>query len=414
MITMQPKTCFFFFLFLFFSVKMQASAVLDTVLVNKIKTIAERVAKIEAPDQRTDLFNFEIIGDDIPLVELETTLPKGGEALIAALKREGLNTSVITRLLPAADLQGQIFGVVRLSVANNRKNPSHPAEMVTQMILGTPVQILKKQKGYSLVRSPDRYISWVETDALALMDKEVFETWRRAGKLIYTADYGSAYSKPDVESQRISDLVKGNLLKLMGTEGGFYKVAYPDERIAYIPIKAAQNYKQWVSRPNPDAAQILATAQTLIGTPYLWGGTSMKGVDCSGFTKTCFFLNGIILPRDASQQALIGESVDVYEGDTISLGKCLKNLKAGDLLFFAASKGKSANPRVTHTAIYMENGQFVQAAGMVRINSLVPSAPDYSAGQSPTLVGARRVLNGIGSPQITRIDQHELYTIIKQ
>ncbi|MNX97207.1 Gamma-D-glutamyl-L-lysine endopeptidase [compost metagenome] len=202
-------------------------------------------------------------------------------------------------------------------------------------------------------------------------------------------------------------------MKLVGKEKRFYKIAYPDGRTAYIPVKSAQNYKQWLSRPNPDAAQILATAKTLIGTPYLWGGTSVKGVDCSGFTKTCFFLNGIILPRDASQQALIGEPVDIYEGDSVSLIKCLKNLKAGDLLFFAAAKGKSANPRVTHTAIYMEDGQFIQSAGMVRINSLVPSAPDYSFGQSPTLVGARRILNGIGTTQITRIDQHELYTIIK-
>lgn len=410
---MSKKRYFLFLLFIFFSSEMQAYAALDTVLVKKIKTIAENVAKIEVPDQRTDIFNVEITGDDIPLLELETTLPKGEEALKVALKTAGLKVSIITRLLPGADLQGQTYGVVCLSVANNRKNPAHPAEMVTQMILGTPVQILKKQRGYSLVRSPDRYISWVETDALALMDVNAFEQWHQAEKLVYTDDYGSAYSKPDLKSQRVSDLVKGNLLKLVGKEKRFYKVAYPDGRTAYVPVKSAQNYKQWLSRPNPDAAQILATAKTLIGTPYLWGGTSMKGVDCSGFTKTCFFLNGIILPRDASQQALIGEPVDIYEGDSVSLTKCLKNLKAGDLLFFAAAKGKSANPRVTHTAIYMEDGQFIQSAGMVRINSLVPSAPDYSFGQSPTLVGARRILNGIGTTQITRIDQHELYTITK-
>ncbi|WEK20069.1 MAG: C40 family peptidase [Candidatus Pedobacter colombiensis] len=413
MTAVQSKACCLLSLLLFFSLEMQASVVLDTMLVHKIKAIVERVAKIEAPDQRTDVFNFEITGDDVPALKLETTLPTGAAALTAALKREGLMISIITNLLPAADLQGQVYGVVRLSVANNRKHPSHPAEMVTQMLMGTPVQILKREKGYSLVRSPDRYISWVETDALAVMDKAGFEAWQQADKLMYTADYGTAYSKSDMKSQRVSDLVKGDLLKLIGKESGFYKVAYPDGRIAYILVKAAENYKKWVSRPNPDAAQILATAKTLIGTPYIWGGTSMKGVDCSGFTKTCFFLNGIILPRDASQQALIGESVDIYEGDTVSLDKCLKNLKAGDLLFFAAAKGKSVNPRVTHTAIYMEDGKFIQAAGMVRINSLVPSAPDYADAQVPTLVGARRMLNGIGTPQITRIDQHELYTTTK-
>lgn len=413
MITMQLKIRSIFFLLLFFSAKMQAATVLDTVLINKIKTIAERIAKIEVPDPRTDVFNFEIIGDDIPLVELETTLPTAEEALKAALKREGLNTTIITRLLPATDLQGKIYGVVRLSVSNNRKSPAHPAEMVTQMTLGTPVQILKKQRGYSLVRSPDRYISWVETDALAVMDEGGFDQWQQAEKLVYTDDYGTAYSKPDVKSQRVSDLVKGDLLKLINKEKKFYKVAYPDERIAFIPVKAAQNYKQWVSRPDPDAAQILATAKTLIGTPYLWGGTSMKGVDCSGFTKTCFFLNGIILPRDASQQALIGEAVDIYEGDTVNLAKSLKNLKAGDLLFFAAAKGRSDNPRVTHTAIYMKDGQFIHSAGMVRINSMVPSAADYTHVQAPTIVSARRILNGIGTPQITRIDQNELYKNIK-
>jgi cell wall-associated NlpC family hydrolase len=135
----------------------------------------------------------------------------------------------------------------------------------------------------------------------------------------------------------------------------------------------------------------------------------MKGVDCSGFTKTSFFLNGVILPRDASQQALIGEPVDIYEGDTVSLSKCLKNLQAGDLLFFAAAKGRAVHPRVTHTAIYMGNGEFIQSAGMVRINSMVPSTADYADFQSRTLVSARRILNEIGSPQITRIDQHELY-----
>jgi len=406
---MLSKSYISFFLLVFLTINLHASAVLDTVLLKKIKTIAENVGRKEVPDQRTDIFNFEVTGAERPRVELETTLPQALEKLSAAFAKEGLQVDVVEHLLPSAALEGQVYGVVRLSVANNRKSPAHYAEMVTQMILGTPVQILKREKGYSLVRSPDRYISWVETEALAVMDASGFEQWRRADKLVYSEDYGSAYSRADMTSERVSDLVKGDLLKLLGKEKKFYKVAYPDGRIAFIPLKAAQKYKQWISRPNPDAQQILATAKTLIGIPYLWGGTSMKGVDCSGFTKTSFFLNGVILPRDASQQALIGEPVDIYEGDTVSLSKCLKNLQAGDLLFFAAAKGRAVHPRVTHTAIYMGNGEFIQSAGMVRINSMVPSTADYADFQSRTLVSARRILNEIGSPQITRIDQHELY-----
>src|SRR5205085_814257 len=102
------------------------------------------------------------------------------------------------------------------------------------------------------------------------------------------------------------DLVSGNLLKLLAKEKDFYKVEYPDGRVGYIPQNQANYYDQWVKRPNPTANQVLTTAKTLLGVPYLWGGTSIKGVDCSGFTKTAYFLNGIIIPRDASQQALVG------------------------------------------------------------------------------------------------------------
>jgi len=78
-------------------------------------------------------------------------------------------------------------------------------------------------------------------------------------------------------------------------------------------------------------------------------------------------------------------------------------------LFFAAAKGKTANPRVTHTAIYMGDGQFIQSSGMVCINSLDPQAKDYEEFHARTLVSARRMLNSIGTPEITRIDQHHLY-----
>ena len=147
----------------------------------------------------------------------------------------------------------------------------------------------------------------------------------------------------------------------------------------------------------------------LNGVPYLWGGTSIKGVDCSGFTKTCYFLNGIIIPRDASQQALVGEKVDIYENDTVDINKCLKNLHAGDLLFFAAGKNRRPNPKITHTAIYMGNGEFIQSAGYVGINSIVSTSENFDSFGSRTLVCARRILNSIGTAEISRVDQHPFY-----
>ncbi|MEJ5962673.1 NlpC/P60 family protein [Pedobacter immunditicola] len=382
----------------------------DSLVLQKINRIADEVGKSIAPDKRTVVFKFQLKEGSQQEGELESTsTAAAAETLQKAFQTAGLQVKVQSKLLPVTELGTQIYGVVSLSVANNRKVPGHSAELVTQMLMGTPVELLKMERGYYLVRSPDQYISWVDDDAIAVMDAAQFDHWKKANKLVYHADYGYSYSAPDVSSLRVSDLVKGDIFKVLGKEKGFYKIAYPDQRIAFIPVKDAVEFDRWISRPNPDATAILNTAKTLMGVPYLWGGTSVKGVDCSGFTKTSFFLNGIILPRDASQQVLVGEAVDIYESDTVSLARSLKNLQPGDLLFFAAAKGKQPNPRITHVGIYMSNGQFIQSAGMVRINSLDPAAVDYDGVHARNLVSARRMLNGIGTPEITRIDQHKLY-----
>ncbi|WP_316803850.1 SH3 domain-containing C40 family peptidase [Pedobacter nototheniae] len=395
------KKIFIVFLCLLYCFGLKAQT--DTTL---IKTIAKQVQKEYAPDKRSIYFNVRIKDDS---VLVESTSEKALQEFNKRTKElPGLKGT--TQLLPSTLLNGYEYGLANLSVCNNRAFPQNSAEMMTQMILGTPVQVLKKQAGYYLVRTPDGYISWTDGAAVSLMDKQGFEHWKSAKRIIYIADFGHAFSKPNLGSDRVSDLVKGNILVLGGEEKGFYKVVFPDQRLGYIKKQEAMVLSDWEKRANPAADAILATAKTLIGVPYLWGGTSIKGVDCSGFTKTSYFLNGIIIPRDASQQALIGKEIDVLENDTISVAKCLKNLLPGDLMFFSAAKRRGiSGGRVTHTAIYMGNGIFIQAAGMVRVNSIVPSAANYDEHQTLTLVGARRLLTEIGQPEITRVDQHEWY-----
>lgn len=370
------------------------------------RSVATTIQKKYAPDKRSVYFNLELTSDS---AKLEST---SQEALkeFDKVKPNSPSIKFSSILLPAPSLHGMEYGVANLSVCNNRSYPKNAAEMMTQMLLGTPIKVFKKQGGFYLVQTPDGYISWTDVGTIAPMNKTSFETWQKAKKIVFTADYGHSFSAPDENAQRVSDLVAGNILQVLGEEKKFYKVSYPDGRTAYLPKRQASLYQAWVTRPDPNAEKILTTAQSLLGVPYLWGGTSGKGVDCSGFTKMSFFLNGIIIPRDASQQALIGQPVDVLENDSISVDKCLRNLQPGDLLFFSAAKRRGINDgRVTHTAIYMGKGEFIQAAGMVRINSLVPSADNYDGRQSGTLVGARRILTDIGKPEITRIDQHFWY-----
>lgn len=393
-----------FYLALFiFVLSFSANAQSDTTAFRKA---ASAVQKKFAPDKRSVYFNFQIKGDSI-------SLESSSEQVLQEFEKVKPTTQGIkfsSTLLPSKSLNGLHYGVANLSVCNNRANPSHSAELMTQMLLGTPIRILKKQSGFYLVQTPDGYLSWTDAGAIKPMDQQQYERWKDAKKVVFTADYGHSFTGPTLNGYRVSDLVSGNILEILGTNKAITKVAYPDGRIAYLETKQVTAYKDWVDRSNPNASAILKTAETLIGVPYLWGGTSIKGVDCSGFTKTAYFLNGIVIPRDASQQALIGDKIDVLENDSISVDKCLKNLKSGDLLFFSAAKHRGINGgRVTHTAIYMGDGQFIQSAGMVKVSSLVPTAANYDSGQSSTLVGARRILTEIGKPEITRISQHDWY-----
>ena len=118
----------------------------------------------------------------------------------------------------------------------------------------------------------------------------------------------------------------------MGEDSDFYLVNYPDGRVAYIKKDEAKLFNDWYNALNPTGETILKTAYRFMGIPYLWGGTSTKGMDCSGFTKTVYYLNGIVLQRDASQQVNTGELVDTKDG--------WQNLQAGDLLFFGRKQMK--------------------------------------------------------------------------
>lgn len=371
--------------------------------MEKVNSIIQTVKEKFAPDRRTAIFNLEPTeSENKIIIKGATNLPDAKAELDMTLNEAGLNITDEIELLPSKELGSKIYGVINLSVANFRSKPDHPAELVTQAILGTPVKIYKKgEDGYYLVQTPDGYISWLDGDGFVSMDYSEFNEWLSSPKIIYTNVSGLSYSLSDENSQPVSDLVAGNLLKIIGEDSNFYLVNYPDGRSAYIKKSESTLFDGWYNSLNPTGETILQTAFQFMGIPYLWGGTSTKGMDCSGFTKTVYYLNGIILARDASQQVNTGEVIDTKEG--------WENLQPGDLLFFGRKANGDRKERITHVAIYIGDGDFIHAAGRVRINSFNPNKTYYSDYRKMGFIRAKRILSSVGKNGIKRILDNDFY-----
>lgn len=345
----------------------------------------EEVKKEYAPDKRVALFNIEAEKtDDAYVLKGESNLPHAVDALKSRLSANNIDFSDRIQLLPSKELGTKTQAVIRVSVANLRSQPKHSAELSTQATLGTPVKVFKKEGSWYLIQTPDQYLSWVDSGGIQLMDTGAKTEWKSAEKIIFTKTYGHTYSNADKRAQVVSDMVAGAILVKSGEVPGFFEAKYPDGRTAFVAKEEAQDYDQWLQQLDPTIESLVDTSKKLMGVPYLWGGTSTKGVDCSGFTKTIYFLNGMVIPRDASQQ--------VHTGKAIDSTKNFEDLVKGDLLFFGRKATDSTAEKVVHVGMWIGNNEFIHSSGMVRISSMDPNAPNFDQANLERYLRSKRVL----------------------
>ena len=348
-----------------------------------------------APDKRTAIWDVKASKQGSKWV-LEGSVGTQAQkkAILAAMLKNGYSgyTDKITVLedgIPASRKWAQ----VKLSIATLRTEPRHAAEIATQGIMGAPVKVLQKADDWYRVQMADDYIAYVPESSLSFKTEAQMKAWRKAKRYIVTA-YDSRLVTEAHGDMTVSDLVMGNILEYKSAQGNWLKLATPDGRVGWVDAADVAELSQW-SQQQFSAAQIEKTARRMMGSGYLWGGTTPKVTDCSGLTKVSYLSNGIILQRDASQQALTGK--------IMKRGTDWHQYETGDLLFF----GNEKTGRVTHVGIYLRDGNYIHCSGQVKINSLDPKSSQYPYLYSP--LSASRIKGMVGTKGITALRKHPWY-----
>ena len=302
-----------------------------------------------------------------------------------------LCSSVILASCMRASAQddGTRWALVNVSDCFMRAEPRYGSECVSQSRMGTLVQVLETKGYWVKVRTPEPYEGWVNELALSptqplsageqakmgeygpklqpFTEKEA-RKWLSKDRFICLKDDTFVYEEASSQSARICNLKMSCIVGAgkASCGSGWISVALPDGRQGFVPASDVQPFRTWaedvcwhrLASGEDVSGDIVSLAKQFLGMPYMWAGMSVGHFDCSGLTGFCYFMNGILLPRDASQQVKCGIEVP------------FEDMKAGDLVFFG-------NTSVGHVALCIGNHKIIHASQIVRINSLVPGEKDY-------------------------------------
>ncbi len=243
--------------------------------------------------------------------------------------------------------------MVRRGVTALRAAPDDDAELVDQAEYGERLTLLGAREGWSWVQGRDQYCGWVASAHL-----EPLAAAR--GRLVVAVLLAPVHQGPDHAAPGAERLPAGSPVRVQEEQGHWLRIA---ER-AWIHRRDTVDLAD-LPRRAPTPADLIATAEAFLGVPYLWGGTTAAGIDCSGLAPQVYRLNGVALPRNADQQALAGDGAS--------------ESRSGDLMFFGAD-------RISHVALSLGGEDFLHAPG----GGVVERAQIGAGGRSHRF--ARRIL----------------------
>ncbi len=229
-----------------------------------------------------------------------------------------------------------MFGICNLSIIPLRFESNDTSEIVSQILFGEHFEILEHGKVWSKIKLHfDGYEGWIDSKQYQIISKESFDVLSNESQIL---NYDLVEYVSSSNSVLIPITIGASISFLSHSDINIQNFEFEGLKIDGLKSKS----------------NIVATSYLYLNAPYLWGGKTPFGIDCSGFTQMVYKLNGYKLLRDASQQATQGEVLSFIEES-----------EAGDLAFFDNEEGK-----IIHVGILLENNYIIHASGKVRIDRL--------------------------------------------
>jgi gamma-D-glutamyl-L-lysine dipeptidyl-peptidase len=346
-----------------------------------------RLGQTQYPDQREWVFEvhaqpLEPKADDIRL---------GGKVLAVEQRQAVVNLfrgqQVQDEILVLLD-ENTPWALVTKPVSDLRREPSRLSERLSQALLGEAVRILEESGEWSFVRQEhDGYMGWVRSNGLVCCDHEQVKQYQDSCSHLVSAEIAPAFSSPEGGNQ-VGKLAFGAAVPVIEQRVGWAALSLPDSSCWWVEQTALLPLSERPQATYEGIASVLEIVRGMQGVPYLWGGRTPFGYDCSGLASAFWRFLGIQLPRDADQQAKIGKQVerrDFQPGDLIFFGEAVGDRLPGE-------PGEEEKP-ISHVAISLGGLALIHARGStdcVTTNSLDPESPLFSAWLNDHIVIARR------------------------